>query len=212
LSHFVSYFVPLSERMFGLQQTAESEDRQSQAKLWSVLIGQIWTGLVGYCWATKDLKESLNPTFSALLSGLLYGQPELRPAVLKALKVMIDSNVAVASGVLDPAPTNPSDLSPAEAAENIVYLRTQAESWLAVLFNVFGTVGRDNRGIVGDVISAWAAITGEQVRVMSLSQVHTHFAFSQGNRESARQSGSTLESEPGQPIGTAEPQQQHRGG
>lgn len=198
--------------MFGLQQTAESEDRQSQAKLWSVLIGQIWTGLVGYCWATKDLKESLNPTFSALLSGLLYGQPELRPAVLKALKVMIDSNVAVASGVLDPAPTNPSDLSPAEAAENIVYLRTQAESWLAVLFNVFGTVGRDNRGIVGDVISAWAAITGEQVRVMSLSQVHTHFAFSQGNRESARQSGSTLESEPGQPIGTAEPQQQHRGG
>ncbi|KAJ7680501.1 armadillo-type protein [Mycena polygramma] len=162
LSHFVSYFVPLSERMFGLQQTAETEDRQSQAKLWSVLIGQIWTGLVGYCWATRDLKESLNPTFSALLSGLLYGQPELRPAVLRALKVMVDSNVAVASGAVDPTPINPSGLSPGEAAENVAYLRTQGESWLAVLFNVFGSVGRDSRGIVGEVITAWAAISGEQ--------------------------------------------------
>ncbi|KAJ7200710.1 armadillo-type protein [Mycena rebaudengoi] len=162
LSHFVSYFVPLSERMFGLQQTAEAEDRQSQAKLWSVLIAQIWTGLIGYCWATPDLKESLNPTFSALLSGLLYGQPELRPAVLKALKVMVDSNVAVASGTVNPPPTNPSGISAAQAAQNVAYLRTQAESWLAVLFNVFGTVGRDSRGIVGDVVTAWAGIAGEQ--------------------------------------------------
>jgi ribosomal RNA-processing protein 12 len=107
--------------------------------------------------------QSLNPTFSALLSGLLYGQPELRPAVLKALKVMVDSNVAVASGTVNPPPTNPSGISAAQAAQNVAYLRTQAESWLAVLFNVFGTVGRDSRGIVGDVVTAWAGIAGEQV-------------------------------------------------
>ncbi|KAK7005671.1 rRNA processing protein [Favolaschia claudopus] len=169
LSHFVSYFVPLSERMFALQQTAETENRQSEAKVWNVLIGQIWTGLTGYCWATPDLKETLNPTFSALLSGLLYGQPELRPAVLRALKIMVESNAAVASGVADPLPTNPSELSPAEAAQNVAYLRTQAESWLAVLFNVFGTMGRDHRGIVGEVISAWVAIAGEQ----EIAKAHT---------------------------------------
>ncbi|KAJ6625900.1 armadillo-type protein [Mycena sp. CBHHK59/15] len=162
LSHFVSYFVPLSERMFALQQTAEVEGRGSQAKLWSVLIAQIWTGLAGYCWATPDLPQSFNPTFAALLSGLLYGQPELRPAVLRSLKVMVDSNVAVASGGTDPGPTNPSGLSAAQAAQNIAYLRTQAESWLAVLFNVFGSVGRDSRGIVGDALTAWAVIAGEQ--------------------------------------------------
>lgn len=34
---------------------------------------------------------------------------------------------------------------------------------MAVLFNVFGSVNRDARGIVGDVISSWASIAGEQV-------------------------------------------------
>lgn len=43
--------------MFDLQQTAESEGRQSEAKVWSVLVGQVWAGLVGYCYAPVDLKE-----------------------------------------------------------------------------------------------------------------------------------------------------------
>lgn len=55
LSHFVSYFVPLTERMFDLQQTAEVDGRQSEAKVWSVLVDQIWSGLHGYCWGTIDI-------------------------------------------------------------------------------------------------------------------------------------------------------------
>lgn len=43
--------------MFDLQQTAESEGRQSEAKVWSVLVDQVWNGLVGYCYAPIDLKE-----------------------------------------------------------------------------------------------------------------------------------------------------------
>jgi ribosomal RNA-processing protein 12 len=38
LSHFALYFVPLS---FDLQQKAEIEGRQSEAKVWSVLVGQV---------------------------------------------------------------------------------------------------------------------------------------------------------------------------
>jgi len=57
LAHFIRYFVPLSEKMFDLQQTAESSGRQSEAKVWNVLMGQVWSGLVGYCWGTPDLKE-----------------------------------------------------------------------------------------------------------------------------------------------------------
>lgn len=60
LGHFVSYFVPLSERMFDLQQKAENEGRISEAKVWSVLVAQVWSGLVGYCSATVDLTE-VNP-------------------------------------------------------------------------------------------------------------------------------------------------------
>ncbi|KII92412.1 hypothetical protein PLICRDRAFT_172507 [Plicaturopsis crispa FD-325 SS-3] len=166
LGHFVSYFVPLSERMFDLQQKAETEGRQSEAKVWSVLVAQIWTGFSGYCYATADLKESLTPAFSQLLSQLLYSQPELRPAVLKALKVMVDSNVALASpesaqsSKTGAAPAEP--ISSEEAQANVAFLRTQTESWFAVFFNVFGSVGRDGRGTVGDVIASWAAIAGEQ--------------------------------------------------
>jgi ribosomal RNA-processing protein 12 len=57
LSHFTSYFVPLSERMFNLQQKADTEGRKSEAKVWSVLVAQIWAGFSGYCWGTFDLKD-----------------------------------------------------------------------------------------------------------------------------------------------------------
>ena len=50
--------------MFDLQQKAESEGRPSEAKVWNVLIAQIWAGLSGYCFTTPDLQEvSVSPTF-----------------------------------------------------------------------------------------------------------------------------------------------------
>ncbi|GBE81173.1 hypothetical protein SCP_0309000 [Sparassis crispa] len=164
LGHFVSYFVPLTERMFDLQQKAETEGRQSEAKVWSVLVEQIWNGLSGYCWGTVDLQQALTHEFSQLLSQLLYNQPELRPAVLKALKVMVDSNVALASGETTRLPESVlgDAISTEAAAHNVAFLRSQAESWLAVLFNVFSSVGRESQGMVGDVVSAWTAIAGEQ--------------------------------------------------
>lgn len=57
LSHFVSYFVPLSEKMFDLQQKAETEGRVSEANVWKVLVSQVWAGLYGYCSRSPDLKE-----------------------------------------------------------------------------------------------------------------------------------------------------------
>lgn len=105
----------------------------------------------------------MTASFSQLLSQLLYGQPELRPAVLRALKVLVESNVALASQNGVDSPLDDA-ISPSKAAQNIAFLRTQAESWLAVFFNVFGSVGRDARGMVGDVISVWASIAGEDVR------------------------------------------------
>ncbi|KAI0320923.1 ribosomal RNA-processing protein 12 [Amylostereum chailletii] len=167
LGHFIDYFVPLSERMFNLQQKAEDEGRQSEAKVWTVLISQIWAGLPGYCWAPADLSLALTPAFSQLISQLLYNQLELRPPVLRALKILVDSNTVLASGDKAqikkfPALTRVDVISVDLAARNVEFLRAQAESWLAVLFNVFGSVNREARGMVGDVISVWAAVAGEQ--------------------------------------------------
>lgn len=63
-----------------------------------------------------------------------------------------------------PEAARTSPISQSAAQTNVAFLRTQVESWLAVLFNVFGSVGRDSQGPVGDVISAWLAIAEGKVR------------------------------------------------
>ncbi|PFH53781.1 hypothetical protein AMATHDRAFT_136895 [Amanita thiersii Skay4041] len=176
LSHFMSYFVPLSERMFDLQQKAEAEGRSSEAKVWSVLVSQVWSGFAGYCSARRDLKESLTPGFAQLLSQILYTQIDLRPSVLKGLKVLVESNMALAS----PDPVKEvalpaTQLSQKEAAANVTFLRSQAESWLAVLFNIFSSINPDSRGMVGEVISVWASITGQEEITKAYKKVFSLF-------------------------------------
>lgn len=63
----MTYFVPLSERMFNLEQKATSENRPSEAKVWAVLIAQVWAGLPGYCWSKSDTPEvGKNPFLTCL--------------------------------------------------------------------------------------------------------------------------------------------------
>jgi ribosomal RNA-processing protein 12 len=181
--------------MFDYQQTAEAEGRASEAKVWSVLVSQIWTGLPGYCHGTVDLKavwaavypsmsmishagQALTTTFSQLLSQLVYSQQELRPAILKALKTMVDSNVSLASEDNENEKLSRIEhISRTAAQENVSFLRTQADSWLAVLFNVFGTVDREDRGKIGDVIRVWAGVAKQEVWIGRcwLFRVHSRF-------------------------------------
>jgi len=75
---------------------------------------------------------------------------------------MVDANITVSAAIAE----NISEgLTQQEAYENLEFLRTQTESWLAVLFNVYGSVARDCRGMIGEVISSWVAIAGEQVHI-----------------------------------------------
>lgn len=102
-----------------------------------------------------------------MLSQLLYNQPELRPPVLKALRIIAESNRSPSEGAFADAAL-PAD----ELAQNLAFLRTQAESWFAILFNIFGTIGRNEQNVAGEVISAWAGITDEKVR--SVAYLHTY--------------------------------------
>lgn len=81
---------------------------------------------------------------------------------------MVDSNVYLASEGNQShrsslTPSRIEHMSRSAAQENVAFLKTQADSWLAVLFNVFGTVGRDDRGKIGDVIRVWAGIAKPEV-------------------------------------------------
>lgn len=113
--------------------------------------------------------QAITPAFSQMLSQILYTQVELRSFVLKALSVLVDSNVAVASqdpSLLEnlPSAVRMDSIPRDQAAKNVDFLRNQAESWLAVLFNVFGSIGRESQGMVGEVITTWLGIAGETVR------------------------------------------------
>lgn len=57
LKHFTSYFVPLSEKLFELKVNAEESGKENEAKVWHVLIDQVWGCFKGYCEACVDLKE-----------------------------------------------------------------------------------------------------------------------------------------------------------
>lgn len=50
-----------------------------------------------------------------------------------------------------------------DAAQNVAHLKKMAGEMLAVLFNVFSSVPREQRGQVGDVIGLWLGIMDEKV-------------------------------------------------
>ncbi|KAI0305771.1 armadillo-type protein [Multifurca ochricompacta] len=167
LGHFVSYFVPLSERMFNLQQKAESEGRHSEAKVWKVLIAQVWAGLPGYCWSKADTQE----VSQALVENSI---------TILALKILVDSNVIITSqdqSLLEKLPpgVRADNISQEQAAKNVDFLRNQAESWLAVLFNMFGSADRDTRGMVGEVIAPWLSIAGDSAITQAYHKVSDLF-------------------------------------
>ena len=78
---------------------------------------------------------------------------------------MVDSNVSLASegDEREKLSSHIERISRSAAQENVAFLKTQADSWLAVLFNVFGTVQRDDRGKIGDVVRVWAGIAKPEV-------------------------------------------------
>lgn len=164
--------------MFNLQNKAEADGRQSEAKVWNVLVSQVWVGFAGYCHAPPDVKnastrisclhvlssdalQALTPAFSQLLSQILYTQHELRLSVLRGLKSLVESSLSVSQADLEHSTETSvvgGSITREEASQNITFLKTQVESWFAVFFNVFGSVERETRGFVGDVISVWANI------------------------------------------------------
>lgn len=69
------------------------------------------------------------------------------------------------------------DISFEERASNIAFLKTQAESWLAVLFNVFGSVNRDSKSMVSDVIDLWASIADQSVSKSKFASRYLMFIY-----------------------------------
>ncbi|CAE6500168.1 unnamed protein product [Rhizoctonia solani] len=165
IRHFVSHFVPLSEKLFELQSSTEKE---GERKIWEVCINQVWNCFRGYCTSLAGLKEGLSTPFLQLLTNLLYSQPTLRVSILHGVRALVASNRSIPA---DEIHYNYAERSCAE--ENLKFLAGLAGNMLSVLFNVFSSMESNDRGLVGEVISLWLGLADTKELSATFKKVST---------------------------------------
>lgn len=160
LAHFRSEMVPLSEAMFQRVLDHGQAEKTMEIKIFETLVNQTWSILPGYCDLPLDLIEAFDQGFAEILANILYQQVELRLDVCRALRMLVDSNKAIASieGEEDDLVLQ-SRVSQKQAAENLNHLGRFAANMLAVLFNVYTQTLPQSRGPILQTINAFLSIT-----------------------------------------------------
>ncbi|WVQ73553.1 hypothetical protein IAR50_003131 [Cryptococcus sp. DSM 104548] len=179
LAFFSTYFRPLSERLFNRKVAASDARREGEAKVWEVVVSQIWDCFPGFCEMPRDMPEGLTAQFLSLVTSLLYTQPTLLPALLKGLTNLITSTERLLASTTAPEELRKEfgvDQSIAKA--NLDLLKTLAKDMVSVLLNVFSKMPRESRGQVGDVIGTWVGIMTDADVVETYQTVTTHLSNS----------------------------------
>ena len=174
LSYFINNLVPLSSTLFDLSKTANDQNKQLESKIYSTLTEQIWACFPSFCDLPIDLRQSLNDDFAGLLSNVLYTQQNLRSYVLRGLRNLVEKNLTLckSAGPEDEISKTFNGLNQHEAKLNVEYLSQLAANLLSVLFNLFSTVPKESRGMVGEVISDYLLIASDKV---SLADENNYF-------------------------------------
>ena len=106
---------------------------------------------------------------------MLYTQPSLRPTLLRSLQTLVETSRSLS---LSSAPSDSLlssfGIDQAQGKANLEFLRGMAKNLLAVLFNVFSQVSREQRGMVGEVITSYMSVTSEQDINATYTKVVTH--------------------------------------
>jgi len=160
LAHFKSEMVPLSQAMFQRVLDHGQAEKTMEVKIFETLVNQVWSILPGYCDLPLDLTEAFDQGFAEILANILYQQVDLRLDVCRALRMLVDSNQAIAS--IEEEEDDlilQSRVTRAQAKANLEYLGTFAANMLAVLFNVYTQTLPQSRGPILQTINAFLSIT-----------------------------------------------------
>ncbi|ODN76332.1 ribosomal RNA-processing protein 12 [Cryptococcus wingfieldii CBS 7118] len=177
LSFFSTFFRPLSERLFNRKVAASDARREGEAKVWEVVVSQIWDCFPGFCEMPRDMGEGLDTQFLGLVTGLLYTQPTLLPALLKGLTNLVTSTERLIGSTTAPEELRKEfGLDQTIAQSNLTLLKSLAKDMISVLLNVFSKMPRESRGQVGDVISTWVGIMTPEDVVETYQTVTTHLS------------------------------------
>lgn len=175
LAFFANYFRPLSERIFERKVAAEDAGKAAEAKIWEVIVGQIWDCLPGFCEMPRDLKEGLTTPFLSLITNLLYTQPLLLPPLLRGLTQLVSSTERLRNSATESAELlKQFGVDQESAKANLQVLKGLAKDMVSVLLNVFSKMPREQRGMVGDVIGAWVGIMTEKDIIETYNTVSNH--------------------------------------
>ncbi|WVQ96562.1 hypothetical protein IAU59_003667 [Kwoniella sp. CBS 9459] len=193
LAFFASYFRPLSERLFEKKVVAEDAGRVAEAKVWEVVVGQIWDCFSGFCEMPRDMKDGLTTPFLSLLTSLLYTQPLLLPSLLRGLSLLVSSTKTLINSTAASEDLKKQfGLDQSSAKENMELLKGLAKDMVSVFLNVFSKLPRESRGMVGEVIGLWVGIMTEKDIIETYNTVTTHLSNSLHTQESPVPGGSPI--------------------
>ena len=186
--YFAESFLPLSERTFGRKLAAEREGRDGEAKNGTLLslrsgtaslasrdatgheAGEWAVDVICHCSTESsvdrraDGSEALTTSFLHLIANVLRTQPLLLSSLLRGLNLLVTSTQTLVQSAATPDELRRQfGLDQSEARENLTYLESLAKDLVAVLLNVFSSMPRGERGMVGEVIGAWVGIMSENV-------------------------------------------------
>ncbi|GKT87270.1 ribosomal RNA-processing protein 12 [Colletotrichum tofieldiae] len=173
LAHFRQEMVPLSELMFQRVLDHGKAEKTMEVKIFETLVQQIWATLPGYCDLPLDVTEAFDQSFAELLANILYKQVELRLEVCRALKILIESNQAIAT-IEDDGEEDlvlQSRVSRATAKKNLEHIGGFAGNMLAVLFNVYTQTLPQSRGPILLTINAFLSVTPEKELIDTFDRV-----------------------------------------
>ncbi|KAH7320892.1 NUC173 domain-containing protein [Stachybotrys elegans] len=160
LSHFRTELVPLSEIMFQRVLNHGQAEKTVEIKIYETLVQQIWSILPGYCDLPLDLPEAFDQSFAEMLANLLYQQVDLRLDVCRALRVLIESNQAIANATEDDEDMLVQSRVTRETARtNLAHLGGFSGNMLAVLFNVYTQTLPQSRGPILQTVNAFLSVT-----------------------------------------------------
>jgi ribosomal RNA-processing protein 12 len=172
LAHFKSEMVSLSEVMFQRMLEHGDGEKTMEGKIYETIVQQIWSTLPGYCDLPLDLTESFDQGFAELLANLLYQQVDLRMDICRALRILVETNQAIAN-IEDEEDdlVLQSRVSREQAKQNLRYLGTFAGNMLAVLFNVYTQTLPQRRGPILQTINVFLGITPDAELMETFTRV-----------------------------------------
>ncbi|KAI8375951.1 NUC173 domain-containing protein [Radiomyces spectabilis] len=163
LSYFTNVLMPLADRLTAKAEEATQKELALQAKVYETLVNQIWSLAPGFCDLPYDLRAAFNHEVAERFSSLLYSQPDLRPTITQALRLLVEKNQSLLkSSATDADLQKAYNLTKAECSENLEHMSSFAVNYLAVFFNVYSQIAPMFRGFLAETIKCYLTVTTPQ--------------------------------------------------